>query len=146
MVITTMSEPSDLYLTRKLTNEEVVEAMRAMPAFLQRYFDKSILKAMYGYGCNLHPQLCYSVMEVGVSCVGKFIEDSLKQKIVDPGGSDFIIEVPEQQLIIKFCHEGDIHTSGTSLEAQEALWSTSPFSNFSLLRAPGIKEPDQIQS
>lgn len=134
-----MSEPVDLYQTRKLTNEELVGAMRALPAFLQKHFDKSILKAMYGYGCNLHPQLCYAIMDVGVSWVERFIEASLKQNIVEPGESDFIIEVPDQQLIITFCHEGDIHTRGTSLEAQKALWSTSPFSSFSLLREPSIK-------
>jgi hypothetical protein len=135
-----MSEPVDLYLTGKLTNEELVEAMRALPTFLQKHFDGSILKAMYGYGCNLHPQLCYSVMDVGVSWVERFIEDSLKQNIVKPGDSDFIIEVPEQQLIITFCHEGDIHVGGTNFEAHKALWSDSPFSSFSLLRAPEIKD------
>jgi hypothetical protein len=135
-----MEEPPDIYLTGKLTSAQMTEALSALPRFFRNQFGDCLVNAVYGWGCNLHPSLCYRHMEVGTSWLERFIADSLSQRIVEPGDSDFIFEVREKAFGIKFCHEGDIHTFGANLEAQKALWGSLPFSNFPLCRAPDIPE------
>ena len=90
------------------------EAMEALPDALACIVGNEILRATYGHGCHLHPELCYIPVRVGTSWLARFIHDSLHQRIVVPGESDFILVVRDGELEIEFCHEGHIHVSGTN--------------------------------
>ncbi len=120
------------YVTQRMEAAALKGALLALPSFLQGNLDPStILIAVYGWGCRLHPELCYRAMQVGVGWLDKFINDSLRQEIVIPGDSDFTITVPADRMIVHFCHEGDIHTGGNDLDLQSRLWATKPFSDCS---------------
>jgi hypothetical protein len=134
-----MSKLPTFYVTKLLKPEEIRKALHELPAFLKSELSSdTILTAVYGWGCNLHPDLCYQNMRVGIGWIDKFINDSLRQEIVIPGDSDFTIEIPENKLQIVFCHEGDIHTGGTDIELQKRLWEkTPPYNNFSFFWREG---------
>jgi hypothetical protein len=126
-----MSYPKT-YVTQRSEAGKIKNALVALPPFLTSELDSgTILTVVYGYGTRLHPDLCYRDMEVGVGWLNKFINDSLRQELVLPADSDLTITVPDDRLIIHFCHEGDIHTGGTDLALQKRLWATKPFSEFS---------------
>lgn len=123
-----MNEYPKIYVTQHLERAELKEALLALPAFLQAELEANvILIAVYGWGSGLHPQLCHLNMQVGNGWLKKFIDDSLRQEIVVSGNSDFTITVPDQRMIIHFCHEGDIHTGGNDLALQKRLWAIAPF-------------------
>lgn len=56
------------------------------------------------------------------------IEDSIDQRIVVPGESDFLFEIPDKRLEVKFCHESDIHLDGSDDELLQKFMTTEPFS------------------
>jgi hypothetical protein len=136
-----MSEVPDIYLTRQLTKDQLQQAIAVLPEFIRNHFGNCIVQAEYGWGCNLHPALCYRKMEVGISWLDRFISDSLRQEIVVLGNSDFMFSIPDNRLTVLFCHEGDIHARGTDMEVQKALWSCDPFQEYPLAKAPHLPEP-----
>jgi hypothetical protein len=136
-----MREIPDVYLTGLLSKEQLHQGVVGLAKFIQCHFGGSIVQAQYGYGCNLHPELCYREMKVGVGWLDKFIADSLRQEIVVLGDSDFTITVPENRLTVLFCHEGDIHLGGSDMEVQKELLLGEPFNSFRLIRAPHLPEP-----
>ena len=104
------------------TNEQVIadasleqrrKALDALPALLVSLLGSQVISATYGYGSYLHPDLCYIPMKVGTSWLERFIRESLEQRIVVLGESDFTFFVQDGRLEIEFCHEGHIHVSGT---------------------------------
>ena len=95
--------------------EALRRAMEALPTVLRDLVGEAIVTASYGYGCHLHPDICYLPMKVGTRWIDRFIRESLEQKIVVPGKSDFSFIVPDARLEIEFCHLGDIHVSGADV-------------------------------
>ncbi len=126
------------FVTQLLSAEQIVGAMRALPPILAKLFPADTLfAAQYGWRCELHPDLCYRDMRVGIGWMGKFCEDSLKS-IVVPGDSDFTISAPENAFVVHFCHEGDIHTGGTNTDLQKSLWNEPSFRDFPLSWREGV--------
>lgn len=95
---------------------QMKEAMEQLPQALSSLIGNSILQAMYGYGCYLHPELCYIPVKVGTTWLERFIRESLQQRIVVPCQSDLVFIMQEGGLEVEFCHEGHIHVSGTNQE------------------------------
>ena len=77
---------------------------------------EGVVVARYGYGSNIHPDLTYVPMAVGVSWLDRFVRESLEQRIAVPCESDFIFEVGAGMLEVEYCHHGHVHLSGTCLE------------------------------
>jgi hypothetical protein len=102
-------------------------AMEALPQALISLLGNSIVHATYGYGCHLHPELCYIAVKVGTSWLGRFIDESLQQRIVVPGESDFIFVAREGELEVEFCHEGHVHLSGTNQNLMSQLLAMPVF-------------------
>ena len=127
-----MGDYPKTFVTQHLSATIIKEAVLALSPFLRAELESNVLlKASYGYGSGLHPELCYRDMEVGIGWLDRFMSDSLKQGIVVPGRSDFTITIPINRMVIHFCHEGDIHTGGEDIALQKRLWSTMPFSDCS---------------
>lgn len=122
------SLPTD-FRSRELSPEEVRAGMLALPAVVRKLVGECIIVAKYGWACELHPQLCHIPMQVGIAWLDRFIDDSLRQKIVIPGECDFIFEVPGRLQII-FCHERDFHAGGTDKELLQAFLSQAPFNTW----------------
>jgi hypothetical protein len=55
------------------------------------------------------------------------IEDSIEQRIIIPGESDFILEVPEKRLEVVFCHESDIHLDGKDDDLLQRFMTSEPY-------------------
>ncbi len=106
-------------------------ALRTVTSVLQSLLGDQVVHVKYGWGCELHPALCNIPMEVGTGWLGRFIDDSLRQKIVIPGESDLYIISPKGELSIVFCHEGHIHSGGNDPELEKKFWATPPFDEFS---------------
>ena len=107
---------------------EIQAILEALPTLLNQLLGNCLVKAMYGWGCNLHMDLCYVPMTVGTQWIERFIRESLEQRIVVPANSDFYIELPEERLEILFCHEGDIHVCGPDEDLCNKVLSAVPFS------------------
>ncbi|MDB5974703.1 MAG: hypothetical protein JWR07_1463 [Nevskia sp.] len=113
---------------------ELKSLLEALPRQLNELLGDCLVKAMYGWGCNLHMDLCYVPMKVGTQWIEKFIRESLEQRIVVPAESDFYIELPEERLEILFCHEGDIHVCGPDEDLRNKVLNTAPFNSLSFNR------------
>ncbi len=127
------------FVTQPLTADQMRSAMLALPSFLREEIPSgTLLTASYGWGCQLHPDLCYRDMQVGIGWLDRFISDSLKS-IVVPGDSDFTINAPNDRFVVHFCHEGDIHTGGSDKALQKRLWIRAPFDDFPLYWREGVR-------
>lgn len=115
-------------VSRQLTEAECLELLRALPSVLANLLGSEIIEAMYGWDANLHIDLCWKPMEVGTAWLDRFIRESLNPAIIVPGKSDFIFIVRGGALEIRFCHESDLHVSGTDLELISRLLAIAPFS------------------
>jgi len=78
--------------------------------------------------------LCYVPMKVRTSWVHRFIRDSLEQRIVVPAESDLSFELPDGRIKLLFCHDGDIHISGSDDALREKLLASVPFKELSFTR------------
>ena len=67
-------------------------------------------------------------MRVFTETLEYFIADSLDQRIVVAGESDFLFTVPENRLSLMFCHESDIHLNGEDDELIRQFLASEPFS------------------
>src|ERR1700674_3056047 len=102
-----MSVVDKPYVSKVLGTSEIEAAIREAPAVLRSLIGPdAIITATYGYGSGLHPDICYLPMKVGLKWIEKFLEDSLRQGIVQPANSDFYLTVPNDRLEIEFCHDG----------------------------------------
>ena len=103
------------------SEDNLQRAMEALPEALLALLGNEVIQAMYGYGAFLHPDVCYKPMKVGTQWLHRFVKDSLDQRIVVPGKSDFIFLVRDGQLEVEFCHDAHVHISGSNLSLVEAL-------------------------
>ncbi len=120
------------FCSRYLSEQEIQSALDALPALLCQFVPDSILIATYGWGCRLHDGLCCQPMRVGVGWLDRFITESIGQFIFIPGDSDMTIAAPDDRLSVKFCHEADIHVSGTDPELVRLFLSSTPYANFQM--------------
>src|SRR5687767_15146594 len=109
-----MNKPSDVgspneYLTGVLAPEAMRAAIESLPRILRDLLGQTVIEAFYQFGCNLHFDLCYVPMRVGTAWLDRFVSDSLAMGIVVPCESDFEFSVAGGALVVRFCHEGDIH-------------------------------------
>lgn len=109
-------------------SDELLAAIEALPGVLRSMVGETIVMAYYGYGCYLHPDICYLPMKVGTAWIDRFIGDSLRQRIVVPGMSDFSFTIGDGTLEVEFCHDGHIHLSGTDTTLLAQFREQSPFS------------------
>ena len=115
--------------SRYLSEQEIQAALDALPGFFRQFVPDSILIATYGWGCRLHMDLCYQPMRVGVGCLDRFIAESIEQRIFVPGHSDMTIAAPDDRLAVMFCHETDLHISGTDSDLVTNFISSLPYAN-----------------
>jgi hypothetical protein len=115
------------WVSAPLEAEQLQAVVESLPVVLKELLGDALFKAMYGWGCNLHMDLCYVPMTVGTRWADRFIKDSLEQRIFVPAGSDMYFELPDERLELLFCHEGDIHVSGPDSELRERLFNSPAF-------------------
>jgi hypothetical protein len=107
-----MTEDETIY-TRILSIEEVETALLGLPDLLVELAGGAcMLSAEYGCCCNIHNDLQYVPMRVGIKWLQRFLAESKEQSIYVPGKSALKIMTPNGGLTILFCDEGDIHLSG----------------------------------
>lgn len=121
------------WICAPLRAEELRSVLEALPAVLNECFGDCLVTAMYGWGCNLHKDLCYVPMQVRTRWADRFIKDSLDQRIFVPGESDLHFELPHG-LKLLFCHDGDIHVSCPDDAVREKLFASAPFSRVSFAK------------
>ena len=119
------------WVSASLPEEQLRSLLTSLPSVLNELAGDCLLKAMYGWGSNLHIDLCYVPMRVGTKWVDRFIKESLEQRIVVPANSDLYFEFPDERLEILFCHEGDIHVCGPDEELRGRLFNSDCFRGLS---------------
>lgn len=101
----------------KFTNQEQAHyALLAVSDVLVTLVGKSPLTAWYGVGANIHVGLQWQPMGSSTDVVGWLIHDSIAQRIIVPGHSDFLIKLPDDQFAVMFGHESDINLDGNDGE------------------------------
>ena len=116
------------YSSDYLPKEQMHAALLALSgAFLKLLGEQRII-ATYGLDTNIHNDLQYKPMRDHTLLLHELIENSIEQRIVIPGESDFRLEVPEGRLEITFCHESDIHLDGSDEDLLQRFMATEPFS------------------
>jgi hypothetical protein len=106
-----MTEDKTVY-TRILTPSGVEAVLQGLPSLIKELAGDCILSVEYGVGCNIHNDLQYKPMEVGIFWLHRFLAESKEQRIFLPGQSDLSITTPNGGLTIIICHESDVHLSG----------------------------------
>lgn len=125
--------------TRSIDSDVMECAIRGLATILQELLPpETVLKATYGWGSGIHPALCHLGMEVGVSWIDRFVGDSLDQRIILPGESDFRLSIPKRRVYFVFCHEEHIHSSGVDYELETLIWTKPPFCTLPLADCPGL--------
>jgi hypothetical protein len=115
------------FSTEYLSEEQMRAALLALPSVLQRLLGKHAVIASYGWQARIHSSLSHVPMHDNTDCIQYLIEDSLEQRIVIPGESDFRFVVPEDRLDVLFCHESDIHLDGSDEQLLHSFRSTFPY-------------------
>lgn len=98
--------------TRLLSKEEIESVLSGLPALLDQLVGSCILSAEYGTECNIHNDLQYHPMAVGIGWLSQFLAESIDQRIYVPAKSELSITTPDRGLEMVFCHEHHIHLSG----------------------------------
>jgi hypothetical protein len=65
------------------------------------------------------------LLRVETKWASRFIKDSLEQRIFVPAESDLHFELPDGQLRLLFCHDDDVHVSGSDDELRERLFASA---------------------
>ena len=115
-----MTENATVY-TRRLNQAEIKAVIQGLPELLQQIDADCVLSIEYGCGCNIHDDLQYKPMAVGIAWLDKFIADSTEQCIYESGKSDLSLATPNGGVTILLCHEGDIHIEGNDLAQIELV-------------------------
>jgi hypothetical protein len=118
------------FSTDYLPKEQMHAALLALPAVFQLLLGECKLIVSYGWAAKIHGDLMYKPMREDTRWVQYLIEDSIEQRIIVPGESDFRFEAPEDRLDVTFCHESDIHLNGSDHELLQRFMRTDPFSQF----------------
>ncbi len=116
------------YSSDYLPKERMHSLLLALPAVLKSLLGEHKIIASYGWASNIHGDLHYKPMNDDTRWLQYLIEDSIAQRIVVPGESDFRFEVPESRAEILYCHESDIHLDGSDDELLRRFMATEPFS------------------
>lgn len=116
------------YSSDYLPKEQIHAALLALPGVLQQLLGEHTIIASYGWAANIHGDLWHKPMRDDTRWIQYLIEDSIEQRIVVPGESDFRFEVPEGRLVLLFCHDSDIHLDGTDDHLLQQFMATEPFS------------------
>lgn len=122
------------WVSAPLGAQRLQSVLQSLPVVLKELLGDTLIKAMYGWGCNLHMDLCYAPMTVGTRWADRFIKDSLEQRIFMPARSDLYFELPDERLELLFCHQGDIHVSGPDDELREKLFASTAFSDLAFTK------------
>lgn len=128
------------YWSQYLNKEQVHEALLSLHVVLLNLLGQHKLIANYGFSVNLHNDLTWVPMRTDTELLQYFIEDSLEPKIIVPGESDLHLEVPEKRMNIHFCHESDIHLTGTDEDLLQKFMQSEPFSRMNWK----IEEPRKL--
>lgn len=104
-------------------------AILALPKVLQSLLGEHKIIASYGWATKIHGDLQYKPLREDTRWLQYLIEDSIEQRIVIPGESDFRFEVPDDRLDVMFCHESDVHLDGSDDEHLQRFMETEPFSH-----------------
>lgn len=131
-----MSDKPNEFISPELQEPEIREMLVALPSVLMDVIGNEIVEASYGWASNLHIDLCWIPMQVNVSWLDRFIDDSIRQEITIPGRSDFTFTVRGGALEIEFCHEGHLHISGTDPVLIGKLISHPQYSKIGALMSP----------
>jgi hypothetical protein len=123
-----MPNASARFSSDYLPKEQMHAALKALPVVLHNLLGEHKIVAMYGWATNLHHSLYWQPMEDDTRWLQYLIDDSIDQRIVIPGESDFIFEVPVKRLEVTFCHESDIHLDGSDDALLKRFMATEPFS------------------
>lgn len=107
---------NDEIRTRILSEAEVRSVVEGLPSLVKDLVGDCIVNVEYGWACNIHHNLQYQPMDVGISWLDRFLADSIEQQIFCPAKSDMTVATPDDELKIQFCHESDIHLSGRKKE------------------------------
>ena len=110
-----------------LPKEQMHSALLALPGVLQTLLGEHKIVVRYGWAANIHSDLMYHPMNDSTNWIQYLIEDSIEQRIIIPGESDFRFEVPNGRLDLVFCHESDIHLDGSDDELLRRFMATEPF-------------------
>lgn len=121
-----MAEDRIIY-TRILSTGEVEVVLKGLPDLLWEVAGDCILTAEYGTECNIHNDLQYMPMQVGTTWLGSFLAESIEQRIFIPGKSDLSVMTPAGGLTVLFCHESDIHLSGSNAALIEKVCQSELF-------------------
>jgi hypothetical protein len=124
------------YRSDRLQEDIIRQAIEATAVFLQEALGEALITATYEFGCNLHDDLLYRSMKVGTSWLDRFVRQSLDQRIVVPGGSDFRLVVEGERLEVLFCHEGDIHLAGREAALLDGLRAAPAYEGINFEAVP----------
>jgi hypothetical protein len=113
------------WISAPISAEQLRAALESLPAVLQECIGDCLITAKYGWGSNLHQDLCNVPMRVETKWASRFIKDSLEQRIFVPAESDLHFELPDGRLRLLFCHDGDVHVSGSDDELRERLFASA---------------------
>ncbi len=122
-----MASKAAKFSTDYLPKEQMHAALLALPDVLLNLVGEHKIVAMYGWKTKIHGSLHWQPMNDDTRWMQYLIEDSIEQKIVTPGESDFIFEVPAKRLEVMFCHESDIHLDGTDDELLQQFMTSEPY-------------------
>lgn len=124
-----MPNSTDKFYSDILIAERVRQAMEALPDVFRSLLGDCIVTAYYGFGTEIHTDLQYLPMRVGMRWIDRFMRDSIDRGIVIPGHGDFSFTTPDEKLQVLFCHESDIHVNGKDDALIEQFISAQPFSD-----------------
>ena len=127
-----MSTKPNEGVSLELTEDRARELLLALPDVLSELLGSEVIEAMYGWAANLHIDLCWKPMQIGISWLRSFILESLDRQIIVPGRSDFIFNIRGRALEIEVCHDGHLHVSGTDAQLISQFLSRPPFSEIPL--------------
>lgn len=123
-----MANSRSKFSTDYLPKEQMHAALLALPGVLVNLLGEHKLVAMYGCQAKIHHSLAWQPMNDHTDRLQYLIEDSIDQRIIIPGQSDFHFEVPENRLAVMYCHESDIHLDGLDDELLRRFMASDPYS------------------
>ena len=122
-----MPNKAAMFSSEYLTKDQMHSALIALPGVLLSLVGEYPIIAMYGWASHLHTSLLWTPMGADTRSLQYLIEDSLDPRIVVPGESDFIFEVPEKRMEVVFCHQSDIHLDGTDDALLQQFMTSEPY-------------------
>jgi hypothetical protein len=128
------------YVSKILTPNKTKIILVKLIQRLFELFENEVINIQYGWACEIHNDLQYVNMRTGLSWVNKFIMNSIKQGIYQPGESDLILERKNKSLSILFCHEGDVHISGNENQIKLLLSKANLSNLFDIIN----KKPSKV--